>query len=79
MRRILKSTAIMGSSSVVKIITCIIRNKIIAMLLGPTRIGYRGLLTNLQGTVGTIAGMGLGISGVKDVAWVSDCVRRAML
>lgn len=68
MRRILKATAIMGSSSIVTILAGIVKNKVLAILLGPSGIGLMGLLTNLQAMAGTVAVMGFGASGVKEVA-----------
>lgn len=68
MKIILKATAIMGGSSIVAILLAVIRNKILAILLGPAGIGLIGLLTNLQNTAGTLAGMGTGSSGIKEIA-----------
>lgn len=72
MRQILKATAIMGSSSLVTILAGIVKNKFLAIMLGPSGIGLIGLLINLQNVAGTIAGMGMRGSGIKVIAAANE-------
>jgi PST family polysaccharide transporter len=65
---ILKACAIMGSSSVIAVVAGIAKNKIMALLLGPAGVGLFGLLQSVLATAGTVAGMGIASSGVRQVA-----------
>ena len=65
---ILRASAIIGSGSVVQIITGMIKTKIIAVILGPAGIGLLGLFNSIQDTSTTIAGLGLSRSGVREFA-----------
>ena len=42
-RQILSSTALIGGSSVINVVFAVIRNKAIAVLLGPEGVGLMGL------------------------------------
>jgi PST family polysaccharide transporter len=64
----LKSTFIMGGSSVVNIVLGIIRNKAIALLLNPSGMGLAGIYQSISNFAGTIAGMGINESGARQVA-----------
>lgn len=66
--QILKSTSIIGGSSVINILLGIARTKILAVLLGPSGVGLMGLYSTVTGLVGTTAGMGIGSSGVRQIA-----------
>lgn len=66
--QMLRSTSIIGASSVINIIFGLIRTKAIALLLGPTGVGLYGLLHSIMTTATTLAGMGLGNSGVRQIA-----------
>ncbi len=59
---------VIGSAQAVKIVISIVRMKIIAVLVGPAGIGLLGIYNSLQSTVGAVAGLGLGNSGVRDIA-----------
>jgi PST family polysaccharide transporter len=67
-RQILKSTSIIGASSVINILLRIIRIKFLAILLGPSGIGLFGIYNSITGMVTTIAGMGINSSGVRQIA-----------
>lgn len=67
-RQILKSTTIIGGSSVIDVILRIIRTKCIAVLLGPAGIGLLGIFNAITVMVGTIVGMGLDSSGLRKIA-----------
>jgi PST family polysaccharide transporter len=67
-RQILTSSALIGGSSLVTVLATIVRTKVLAVFLGPAGIGLMGLFTSLTGMVGTLAGMGITISGVRKIA-----------
>src|SRR3954451_9509018 len=66
--QILKSTALIGGSSVVNILFAIIRNKAIALLLGPQGTGLFGLFGAILDLAQTFAGIGVQPSGVRQIA-----------
>ena len=65
---ILKSTAVIGGSSVVNIVFAVIRNKAVAMLVGADGIGLMGLFSAILDLAQTLAGFGLQSSGVRQTA-----------
>lgn len=67
-RRIIKSTMIMGGATVAAILISVTRSKILALLVGPTGIGLIGLFTSIMATATAIGGMGLHLSGVRELA-----------
>lgn len=67
-RHIFRSSAVVGSASIVNIILSIVKVKILAVLLGPGGIGLLGLYQNILGFTVNLAGCGLGSSGVRQVA-----------
>lgn len=66
--QILKSSALVGGSSVVNIAIGIIRTKAMAMLLGPAGFGLFGLYGSIASLTQSIAGMGINSSGVRQIA-----------
>lgn len=68
MKSILKATAVLGSASVVSILMGLLSAKVSAVLLGPSGMGYMGLLQSLLGLSGMIAGMGVGAGLVRSGA-----------
>jgi antigen flippase len=46
----------------------LVRTKLVALLLGPSGVGLVGLYQSAIGTVGAVAGLGIGSSGVRKVA-----------
>jgi len=66
--QILKSSALIGGSSVLKIGIGIVRNKAMAVLLGPSGVGLIGLYNSLIDLAQNIAGMGVNSSGVRQIA-----------
>lgn len=66
----LKSMAIIGGAQAANIVIQVVRLKIVALLLGPSGIGLLSLYTGLQGMVTTAAGLGMGSSGVRQIASV---------
>ncbi len=67
-RGLIRSMLVIGSAQVVNIVLSIIRMKLIAVLLGPAGIGLLGIYNNFQQMVGTAAGLGMGSSGVREIA-----------
>jgi len=66
--QILKSSALIGSSSMLNIVIGIIRTKAMAMLLGPSGVGLMGLYGSITELTISIAGMGINSSGVRQIA-----------
>ena len=67
-RHILKSTALVGGSSILKIAVQIIRTKAMAILLGPGGFGLFGLYGAVSDLWLSVAGMGVNSSGVRQIA-----------
>ena len=66
--QILKSSALIGGSSVLTILIGIVRTKAVAMLLGPAGFGLMGLYGSIVDLALAIASMGIGSSGVRQIA-----------
>ena len=66
--QILKSTTIIGGSQVFSVLLGIVRTKFLAVLLGPGGVGLVGIYGAITGLVGTFTGMGVGSSGVRQIA-----------
>jgi enterobacterial common antigen flippase len=67
-RQILKSSALIGGSSVVNVLFGIVRTKVLAVLIGTEGMGLFGAYGSLTTMVGGIAGMGISKSGVRQIA-----------
>jgi O-antigen/teichoic acid export membrane protein len=86
-RQILRSSSIIGGASVINILIGLLRIKVIAVLLGPAGIGLIGILQNLMATASTIAALGFGTVGTRQIAEAAgredrpgvDAARRALL
>lgn len=66
--QILKSSAVVGGSSVLNIAIGIVRTKAMALLLGPTGFGLFGLYGSIADLTQNIAGLGINSSGVRQIA-----------
>lgn len=66
--QILKSSAMIGGSSVLNIALGIVRTKAMAILLGPAGFGLAGLYTSVATLTQSVAGMGINSSGVRQIA-----------
>ena len=66
--QILKSSVVIGGSSVLTLATGVVRSKAIAMLLGPAGFGLMGLYTSIAQLAQSISGMGVNASGVRQIA-----------
>lgn len=66
--QILKSSALIGGSSVLNVAIGIVRIKAMAVLLGPAGVGLMGLYSSIVDLAQSIAGMGINSSGVRQIA-----------
>jgi O-antigen/teichoic acid export membrane protein len=67
-RRILKNSSIIGGSSVANVGLGLIRTKALALILGPAGMGVASLYIGFLNTAGTLATMGLGTVGTRQIA-----------
>ncbi|ODT82140.1 MAG: hypothetical protein ABS76_09755 [Pelagibacterium sp. SCN 64-44] len=65
---ILKSTSLIGASSVINIAMSILRLKVLAIFLGPAGIGLFGLYNVISDLTANLVGLGVQSSGVRQVA-----------
>ena len=66
--QILRSSSIIGSAQGINYLLAMVRTKLAALLLGPSGIGLISLYTSATGLVGTMSELGIGSSGVREVA-----------
>lgn len=67
-RQILRSSFIIGGASVLSILVGLVRTKVAAVLLGPSGVGLIGLFQSLMATATTVAGLGFGNVGTRQIA-----------
>ncbi|MFA0116636.1 O-antigen translocase [Vibrio breoganii] len=83
-KQILKSSGMIGGASFITILIGLVKVKALAVLLGPAGIGLMGILMTIMATGSTLFGMGLGTSGVRELALNNksveklDIVRKAL-
>lgn len=65
---ILKAIGLFGGTKVFQIIVGIIKNKLVAILLGPAGMGVVGMLTSTTNLIGSLTGFGLSTSTVRDIS-----------
>lgn len=65
---IFKATSVIGGASLINLLIGVVRVKFIALLLGPAGIGLIGILSALISAAATIAQMGLGTVGTRQIA-----------
>lgn len=65
---IFKTTFLFGFVQVARLLVGVIKNKIVAVLLGPDGIGIISIYTNIINTIKTGASLGINQSAVKDVS-----------
>jgi enterobacterial common antigen flippase len=58
----------MGGSSLVSMLAALVRNKFVAVFLGPGGVGLMSLFSAMTSVVGSLAGMGISTSGVREIA-----------
>jgi len=84
--QILRSSSIIGGASVINILIGLLRIKVVAVLLGPAGVGLIGLLQNIMATASTVAALGFGTVGTRQIAEAAgledqpgiDTARRAL-
>lgn len=67
-RAILRSSSIMGAASAVNIANGLVRMKVAAIVLGPAGVGLIGLYQNLVSAAATVAALGVGTVGTRQIA-----------
>jgi antigen flippase len=67
-RSIFKSTFLVGGAQVINILISLVKNKVLAMILGPAGIGVMGVYTSIATLVSSISNLGINSSAVKQVA-----------
>lgn len=82
--QILKSSALIGSSSAINIAIGIVRTKAMAVLLGPAGFGLMGVYGAIIDLAQSIAGMGINSSGVRQIAAATgsgdtNCIARTVV
>ena len=65
---ILRTSVLIGGSSVLNVVIRVARIKALAVMLGPAGIGLLGILSAIEDLASSIAGMGLRMSGVRQIA-----------
>jgi PST family polysaccharide transporter len=68
MKRTLRSTGLIGGATVISLLVGLGRMKVIALLTGPAGVGLFGLLNVLWSTGSALAGLNLGVSGVRQIS-----------
>lgn len=66
--QILKASSIMGGAAGINLLLGMVRVKFAAVLIGTTGVGLISSFGALQGLIGTLAGLGLQSSAVRDIA-----------
>ena len=66
-----RNTALIAISSVINIFFSIIKNKFLAIFVGPAGIGSFGILSDFVATVSSIGSFGIATSGVQAIAKAS--------
>lgn len=64
---ILKAIGLFGGVKVFDIIVNVLKNKIVAVLLGPFGMGVVGMITSTTGMISAVSSLGLHTSAVRDV------------
>lgn len=67
-RHIIRSTSIIGGASLVNVAASVLRQKVAALVLGPSGVGLIGLFQGLVSTATILAALGIGSSGARQVA-----------
>ena len=67
-KSITKAITLFGGVKVVQIVINVVKNKFIAVLLGPAGMGIAGMITSTTSMIEALTGCGLQTSGVRDVS-----------
>jgi O-antigen/teichoic acid export membrane protein len=63
-----KATGLYGGSQFFFVLISLVRTKFVAILLGTGGVGLNGLFQTPLSVIGSVTGLGIGFSGVRDVA-----------
>ncbi len=63
--RILRFSLLMGTSQIVQTLAGFARNKLIAVIVGPSGVGLMGLFSTFSLNLSTLCGCGIGVAGVR--------------
>jgi enterobacterial common antigen flippase len=66
--QILKASSIMGGAAGINLLLGMVRVKFAAVLIGASGVGLNASFGAVQGLIGTLAGLGIQSSGVRDIA-----------
>ncbi|MDC3255850.1 O-antigen translocase [bacterium] len=67
-RGILKASSLIGGSAFINVLIGMVKTKFIAILLGTGGVGLIGVYGSVIAMVSTVSGMGIGTSGVRQIA-----------
>jgi PST family polysaccharide transporter len=67
-KEIVKSSALIGGTSVINVALGILRTKVLALLIGPAGMGLFSAFSSVTTLVSSVAGMGINTSGVRQIA-----------
>ncbi|SET41814.1 oligosaccharide flippase family protein [Oceanicella actignis] len=73
---LLRSIGLIGGAKGFNILMGLIRVKIVAVMLGPSGVGTLGIYANIVETGAELAGVGIGQSGMRELAAARDDARR---
>jgi PST family polysaccharide transporter len=65
---ILRSSALVGSATIIALIISALRTKVVATLLGPAGLGLMGMFNHIADVTRSVAEMGINSSGVRQIA-----------
>jgi len=71
-QKVFNTTFLFGGVQVFSILIGIARNKIVAVLLGATGLGFKALLDNPLVFIGLLTGLGLSFSAVRDISEANE-------
>ncbi|MDG2012555.1 MAG: oligosaccharide flippase family protein, partial [Pirellulaceae bacterium] len=67
-RGILKASSLIGGSAFINVLIGMVKTKFVAILLGTGGVGLIGVYGSVIAMVSTVSGMGIGTSGVRQIA-----------
>jgi antigen flippase len=70
--KIVTSTSMLGGAQLVVYLTSLLRNKVLAMMLGVSGIGTVGLYQSILTFIQSLTNLGIGASGVREMAAVGE-------
>jgi len=67
-KNIIKAISLFGGVKVFQILVGIVKNKVVAVILGPSGMGIVGMITSTTSMISALTGFGLETSAVRDVS-----------